>query len=77
MPSASSSLSDRLPDPALIRNIFAYQQTKRLGLLLDQLSWSLDLDIGHKKTSSHLHDMLEEAKSHVMALAAGLKGSAS
>ncbi|HEY1096710.1 MAG TPA: hypothetical protein VGF14_05670 [Alphaproteobacteria bacterium] len=63
--------------PILIDHLFAYQKTKRLGLLLDQLSWSLNLDIFHNKKHPdlqvHLQAMVDEARHHVTILADGLK----
>ena len=57
--------------PDFIHRLFAYQQTKRLHLLIDQLLWSFDqlndpnqFAIFHP----HLRYMVEEAKHHVADL---------
>jgi hypothetical protein len=67
-------MSSVLPfsDPALTHAIFAYQQTKRLSLLLDQLRWSLDLEHNTDPVIAPWRDQLcmliEEAKQHTSGL---------
>jgi hypothetical protein len=64
-------------DPVLVHAIFAYQQTKRLSLLLDQLKWSLDLDSHQPSEPTPWHMQLslliDEAKHHVSGLGSMIK----
>ena len=70
----------RLPltvtNPDFMQRLFAYQQTKRLHLLIDQILWSFDqlaqadcAGVTYKDSvSPYLRRMLEEIKGHVETL---------
>lgn len=73
----SQPASSPFSDPLLVHAIFAYQQTKRLSLLLDQLRWSLDLEHSADPHIAPWRDQLclliEEAKQHASGLGVLIK----
>ncbi len=58
-------------NPAFVQHVFAYQQTKRLHFLIDQILWSVDqIEASAEFSAFHpyIRQMITEAKDHVTCL---------